>query len=214
MQTSCQVELAPEQWRSQPWPLGVIAYLLTGGTSTAKLNQSLSACPGTHITNSDRQGDSALTLGSTACRDEQLANSSYTSSQGKFSTHNNQNWKQKPKSCHPMWVHVCRMLYCKAILLNKLANVWIWLSFHFLCMIYLQFHLFLDRFNPCPGNSFFATFAGKWKVIWPPSHISSSRAHSNKIPMAIPIFSGQTFLWCHFHYRATSTSARNSRWRS
>jgi len=128
MQTSCQVELAPEQCRSQPQPLGVIAYLPTfptGSTLTAKQNQSLSACPGTHITNSDRQGNSALTLGSTACRVEQLADSSYTSSQGKFSTHNNQNRKQKSPSHHPMWVHVdvfapvCRMSYCKAILLDS-----------------------------------------------------------------------------------------------
>jgi len=48
-------------------------------------------------------------------------------------------------------------------------------------------------FNPCPGNGFFATFAGKWGVIWPPRHISSSRAHSNKIPTAIPMFSGSSF---------------------
>jgi len=54
-----------------------------------------------------------------------LADSSYTSFQGKFSTHNNQNRKQNPQSCHPMWVHVdacapvCRMSYCKAMLLDS-----------------------------------------------------------------------------------------------
>jgi len=39
----------------------------------------------------------------------------------------------------------------------------------------------------CPGSSFFATFAASWRV-------SSSTAHSDKIPTAIPMFSGSNFL--------------------
>ena len=46
---------------------------------------------------------------------------------------------------------------------------------------------------PCPGSSFLATFAGSWGIFYP-KHISSSRAHSNKIPTAIPMFSGSNFL--------------------
>ena len=41
--------------------------------------------------------------------------------------------------------------------------------------------------NPCPGNGFFATFTGNGgggKNT--PRHISSSRAHSEKIPTATP----------------------------
>ena len=48
--------------------------------------------------------------------------------------------------------------------------------------------------NPSPGNGFFATFAGNGGVKWPPRHISSSRAHSNKIPTATPMFSGSVYL--------------------
>jgi len=61
--------------------------------------------------------------------------------------------------------------------------------------IFSTFHARVEYIsvNPCPGNDFFATFASKWGVIWPPRHISSSRAHSNKIPTAIPIFSGSNF---------------------
>jgi len=47
--------------------------------------------------------------------------------------------------------------------------------------------------NPCPGNGFFATFAGKWGYFLPASHISNSRAHINKISTAIPIFSMSSF---------------------
>ena len=50
------------------------------------------------------------------------------------------------------------------------------------------------NFNPCPGGSFLATFAGSWGGYFTPRHISSSRAHSNKIPTAIPMFSGSNFL--------------------
>jgi len=63
------------------------------------------------------------------------------------------------------------------------------------------------------------TFAGKWGGYFlppppPPRHISGSRAHNNKILMAIQYFRGQAFQWCHFRYRVSSTSARNPRWRS
>jgi len=57
-------------------------------------------------------------------------------------------------------------------------------------------------------------FADKLVEVFCPKHISSSRAHSNKISTAIPCFGGQAFQWCYFRYRVTSTSARNPRWRS
>ena len=40
----------------------------------------------------------------------------------------------------------------------------------------------------------FATFAGNWEGDMAPRHISSSRAHSDKIPTATPKFSGSSFL--------------------
>jgi len=70
----CRVELSPEQWRSQPQQLGSYTYSLStdiprmelGSTPTATANQSLTAaCPGAHISNSERY--SALTLGWTVC---------------------------------------------------------------------------------------------------------------------------------------------------
>ena len=48
--------------------------------------------------------------------------------------------------------------------------------------------------NPSPGNGFFATFAGNGGGEMAPRHISSTRAHSNKIPTATPMFSGSVYL--------------------
>jgi len=48
--------------------------------------------------------------------------------------------------------------------------------------------------NPSPGNGFFATFAGNGGGEMAPRHISSTRAHSNKIPTATPMFSGPVYL--------------------
>jgi len=47
-------------------------------------------------------------------------------------------------------------------------------------------------FNPCPGNGF-CDVCQQVGVIWPPRHISSSGAHSNKISTAVPIFWGSSF---------------------
>jgi len=46
------------------------------------------------------------------------------------------------------------------------------------------------RINPFPGNGFFATATGEIT----PGHISSSTAHSDKIPTATPMFPGSSFL--------------------
>jgi len=45
----------------------------------------------------------------------------------------------------------------------------------------------LEDANPCLGNGFFATLAGKLGLFYP--GISRVCAHSNKIPTAIPSFS-------------------------
>jgi len=50
------------------------------------------------------------------------------------------------------------------------------------------------NFNPCPGSSFLATLPAAGGGVFYPRHISSSRAHSNKIPTAIPMFSGSNIL--------------------
>ena len=45
-----------------------------------------------------------------------------------------------------------------------------------------------EHFNPCPGNGFFCDVYRQRRggVKIPPRHISSSRAHSEKIPTATP----------------------------
>jgi len=48
---------------------------------------------------------------------------------------------------------------------------------------------FADNINPGPGNGFFCDVRRQLGVFLPPRHISNSRAHSNKIATAIPIFS-------------------------
>ena len=44
-------------------------------------------------------------------------------------------------------------------------------------------------FNPCPGNGFFCDVRRQLGVFLPSRHISNSRAYSNKISTATPIFS-------------------------
>jgi len=49
--------------------------------------------------------------------------------------------------------------------------------------------------NPCPGSSFCPRLPAAGGYFTPPPwHISSSRAHSNKIPTAVRMFSGSNFL--------------------
>ena len=71
----------------------------------------------------------------------------------------------------------------------------------------------LAGFNPCPGNDFFATFAGNWGVFLPPG-ISLILEHiTTKFQRLSPYFRCQAFQWCNFRYRVTSTSVRNPIWR-